>query len=328
MIAMRGAKGKSAEEQKCNSTEGLKNFCTIALLHFCTFRAKVLPMGRYRKILAAVDGSDSSKNAFRQACKIVHDDKSWITVLTTIPVYQDQFDVLSTREKIGKKLQEEGEKILAGIREIANEEDVYIRTKIEEGTPFQTIVDAADEGGYDLIVMGRHGMKRLEKTLVGSVTARVIGHSQSDVLVVPHDSAIGWKEILLPTDGSKYCRAAAEKAIDLAKSYGGQLRIVSIVDVTDEFQTEAPGAVEKLVKEAKGFVEGVKRNAEAEGVKAEALVKEGETYKIITDTARQYNSNVIVMGSHGRTGIKRLLMGSVAEKVIGYAPCPVLVVKP
>lgn len=284
-------------------------------------------MARYRKILVAVDGSDSSKNAFRQACRIVHDDKSWITVLTTIPVYQDQFDVLTTKEKVSKKLLEEGEKIISEIKEIADEEDVYIRTKIEEGTPFQTIVDIADEGGFDLIVMGRHGMKRLEKTLVGSVTARVIGHSQSDVLVVPMNSSVGWKEILLTTDGSKYSRAAMEKAAELAKSYEGKLKVVSIVDVTDEFQTEAPDAVEKLIGEAKGFVNDVKKNAEAQGLKIETFVKEGETYRIIADMAMQNNSNVIVMGSYGRTGIRRLLMGSVTEKVIGYSPCPVLIVK-
>ncbi len=288
---------------------------------------KYNPVGRYRKILVAVDGSDSSKNAFRQACKIVHDDKSWITVLTTIPIYDDQFDVLSTREKVGKRLHEEGERILSEIKGIADEEDVYIKTKVEEGTPFQTIVDIADEGSFDLIVMGRHGMKHLEKTLVGSVTARVIGHSRSDVLVVPHNASINWKNILLPTDGSKYCKAATEKAIDLAKSYGGELKTVSIVDVTEEFQTEAPGAVEKLVREAKGFVDNVKQNAEAQGVKTDAFVKEGESYRIITELAEEHGSDVIIMGSHGRTGIRRLLMGSVTEKVIGYAPCPVLIVK-
>jgi len=57
------------------------------------------------------------------------------------------------------------------------------------------------------------------------------------------------------------------------------------------------------------------------------LVQEGETYEVITDLARELMSNVIVMGSHGRTGVKRFLIGNVAEKVIGYAPCPVLIAK-
>jgi len=284
-------------------------------------------MGRYRKILVAVDGSVSSKNAFIQACKIARDDKSWVTVITTIPLYHDQFEVLSIKENVSKALREEGEKILSEIKMIADKEDAFIKLKLEEGSPFDTIIDIADEGNFDLIVMGRHGKARIEKALVGSVTARVIGYSQRDVLVVPMDTSIGWKNIFLPTDGSRYNKAATEKAIDVAKSYGGQLKVVSVVDVTEEFHTEAPGAVEELVKKAKEFVDEVKEKAEALGVKTEGFVREGESYKVITDLSKEYNSNVIVMGSHGRTGIRRLLMGSVTEKVIGYAPCPVLVVK-
>ncbi len=284
-------------------------------------------MGRYRKILVAVDGSDSSKNAFIQACKIARDDKSWITVITTIPLYQDQFETLGIKEKVSKALKEEGEKILSEIKTVAEREDAYIKLKLEEGSPFDTIIDIADEGNFDLIVMGRHGKASIEKTLVGSVTARVIGYSQRDVLVVPRGTSIGWTNIFLPTDGSKYNKVAMEKAIDLAKSYGGQLKVISVVDVTEEFYTEAPGAVEELVKKAKKFVNDIKEKAEAQRINTEVFVREGESYKVITELSRQYNSNVIVMGSHGRTGIRRLLMGSVAEGVIGHAPCPVLIVK-
>ena len=284
-------------------------------------------MGRYRKILVAVDGSDSSKNAFIQTCKIARDDKSWITVITTIPLYQDQFETLGIKEKVSKALKEEGEKILSEIKTIADREDAFIKLKLEEGSPFDIITDIADEGNFDLIVMGRHGKARIEKALVGSVTARVIGYSQKDVLVVPMDTSIGWKNIFLPTDGSRYNKGATEKAIDLAKSYHGQLKVISVVDVTEEFHTEAPGAVEELVKKAKKFVYAVKEKAESQGINTEAFVREGESYKVITELSKEYNSNVIVMGSHGRTGIRRLLMGSVTEKVIGYAPCPVMVVK-
>ncbi|MBI4849158.1 MAG: universal stress protein [Nitrospirae bacterium] len=284
-------------------------------------------MGRYRKILVAVDGSEPSRNAFRQACKIVRDDKSWITVITSVPIYQDQFEVLSTREKVTRTLKDEGQKILSEIQKIANEEDIYIRTRLEDGSPFDTVTDVADEGNYDLIVMGRHGKGRIEKALVGSVTARVIGYTQRDVLVVPGDASIGWGHILLPTDGSKYNKAATEKAVDLAKSYAGDLKVLSVVDVTDEFHAEAPGAVEELVRQAKKIASDVREKAEAEGIKTEAFVREGESFKVITELSREFHSNVIVMGSHGRTGIRRLLMGSVTEKVIGYAPCPVLVVK-
>lgn len=284
-------------------------------------------MGRYRRILVAVDGSESSKNAFRQACRIALEDKSWLTVITTIPSYEDLFQMPSIQEKVSIALRAEGEKIVAEIKEIAAEEDTYIKTLLEEGTPFDTIIDTAEEGNYDLIVMGRLGMKRIEKALVGSVTARVIGNSQRDVLVFPLNTKIGWNNIMLATDGSKYSISATDKAIDIAHSYGGEVRAVSVVDVTEEFQTEAPEAVDRLVAGAKGFVEEVRKKAETQGVRIEPLVREGETYKVITELAKKFATDIIVMGSHGRTGIKRLLMGSVTEKVLGYAPCPVLVIR-
>ncbi len=284
-------------------------------------------MGRYRRILVAVDGSESSKNAFRQACRIALADKSWLTVITTIPSYEDLFQMPSIQEKVSFALKAEGEKIVSEIKEIAAQEDAYIKTILEEGTPFDTIIDTAEEGNYDLIVMGRLGRRRIEKALVGSVTARVIGNSQRDVLVFPLSTNIGWNTIMLATDGSKYSLSATDKAIDIAKSYGAEIKAVSVVDVTEEFQTEAPEAVDRMIEGAKGFVEEVKKKAETEGVRIEPLVREGETYKVITDLAKKFAGNVIVMGSHGRTGIKRLLMGSVTEKVLGYAPCPVLVVR-
>jgi nucleotide-binding universal stress UspA family protein len=284
-------------------------------------------MGRYRRILVAVDGSESSKNAFRQACRLALMDKSWLTVITTVPPYEDLFQIPSVHEKVSRALREEGEKVLAGIAKIAKEEDAYIKTVLEEGTPFHAIVDTAEEGNYDLIVMGRHGTKPIERALVGSVTARVIGNSQRDILVFPLGTAIGWRSILLATDGSRYSRFATEKAIDIAKAHGSKVRAVSVVDVTEEFQAQAPEAVDALVEKAKGYVGEVKQKAETGGVEIEAIVREGESYKVITDLSKKNLCEVIIMGSHGRTGVKRLLMGSVTEKVIGYAPCPVLVVR-
>lgn len=282
-------------------------------------------MTRYRKILVAVDGSESSKNAFRQACRLGRDNKSWITVITAIPLFEDQFDMLSMKEKASKTLREEGEKILAGIKGIAEEEDVYIIPKLKEGSAFEMILDTAEENNFDLIVMGRRGMSRIERALVGSVTASVIAHSSRDVLVVPNKTALGWKNILLPTDGSRYSDVAVDKTLELASNYGSSITAVSIVDVTEEFYSEAPEAVEELIRNAKRFVESIAKRAD--GIRTTTLVKEGESFEVITKLAEEIHSGIIVMGSHGRTGVKRFLIGNVTEKVIGYAPCPVLVVK-
>ena len=84
---------------------------------------------------------------------------------------------------------------------------------------------------------------------------------------------------MLATDGSRYSAVAAERAIAFAQSYGGELKVLSVVDVPTEFYAEAPEAVEDLVRKAKGFVAEVKKQAEAAGVKAETFVGEAEAHR-------------------------------------------------
>ncbi|HYA11440.1 MAG TPA: universal stress protein [Thermodesulfovibrionales bacterium] len=285
-------------------------------------------MGKYyKKILIAVDGSESSMHALKESIKLANNEQSWITVLSVIPTYEGDLGatwLTNVKEAMAKPCRI----ALLEAEKLAKDEKVLIKTVCEEGEIYERIVDLADAENCDLIVMGRKGISGLEKVLVGSVTARVIGHTQRDVLVVPKSTAIECKSVLFATDGSKYSEAATNRAIGFAKSYGSEFKVISVVDVTEEFMARAPGALEDLVKKAKDVVEDVKKKASSEGVKAEGIVREGEAYKVITDTASREKAGIIVVGSHGRTGLRRLLMGSVTEKVIGYAPCPVLVVKP
>ncbi len=283
-------------------------------------------MGRYRKILVAVDGSESGFHALRQSFNLAGDEKSWITVVSVVARFEGDLELVGVRD-IRTALRQPCEKALSAASSIAQTERALIKTVCEEGEIYERIVDLADAEICDLIIMGRKGTGRLEKTLVGSTTARVIGHSRRDVLVVPENARIGWNKILVATDGSRYSRMAVERAIDFAKSYGGQLRAVSVVDVPPEFYAEAPNAVDDMIARAKEYVDDISKQAAHAGVKVQAFVGEGEAYRIITDLARREDVNVITMSSHGRTGLRRLLMGSVAEKVIGLAPCPVLVVR-
>jgi nucleotide-binding universal stress UspA family protein len=283
-------------------------------------------MGRYRKILVAIDGSESSKHALRESFKLASDEKCWITVVSVIPSYEGDLGAMwinNVKEAMAKPCK----LALSEAENIAKKERVLIKTVCEEGEIYERIVDLADAENSDLIVMGRKGTAGLQRTLIGSVTARVIGHSQRDVLVVPNDTSIGWKSILFATDGSKFSEAATDKAIDFAKSYGSELNVITVVDVTEEFMARAPGALEDLVKKAKSMVEDVKKKADSKGIKAESIVREGDAYKVIINVAKKQKANAIIMGSHGRTGLKRLLMGSVTERVIGHAPCPILIVK-
>jgi nucleotide-binding universal stress UspA family protein len=283
-------------------------------------------MGKYKKILVAVDGSESSRNALLQAFRFASDEKCWITVTSVVPPYEGEIEILAIRD-IRASLRKPCDDALSEAQKLAEQERALIKTVCEEGEIYGRIVDLADAENCDLIIMGRRGRRRINSALVGSVTARVIGHTQRDVLVVPNGMSVGWKTIVFATDGSRYSALSADRAIAFARSYGGELKIISVVDVPTEFYAEAPQAVEDLVRKAKGFVADVKKKAEGEGVKAETFVGEAEAYEAINNLAREQKADIIIMGSHGRTGLRRLLMGSVTEKVIGYAPCPVLVVK-
>jgi nucleotide-binding universal stress UspA family protein len=283
-------------------------------------------VGRWRKILVAFDGSAAGENALLQAFRLASDERCWITVTTVVPQYSGDVDLTAVQD-IHTALKRPGEALLARAASLAKSEGALIKTALEEGETHKRLVDLAEAENCGIIVMGRSGVSMVERALIGSVTARVIGHSRRDVLVVPPGAGIGWKNILLPTDGSKNSDEAAERAINFAKCYGGRIIIVSVVDIPDELYAEAPSLVEELVNKARGYVDRVQAVAAGAGVDAEAYVREGECYNVIIRLARDVHADLIIMGSHGRTGIKRLLMGSVAEKVIGHASCPVLVVK-
>lgn len=171
-------------------------------------------------------------------------------------------------------------------------------------------------------------MSLIEKAFVGSVTSRVIGYGRQDVLVIPFESKLSWDNILVATDGSAYSEVAAMRAIEIARKYKSKVKVLSVVDVTVEFMIRAQEVYNNLVEKAKDITNNIKAKAFSLGVGAEPIVRDGEVYKVILDVANEYKIDMIVMGSLGRSGIKRLLMGSTTERVLGHANCPVLIIKP
>jgi nucleotide-binding universal stress UspA family protein len=146
----------------------------------------------------------------------------------------------------------------------------------------------------------------------------------SDAVTCP---ITGLKKILLATDGSLHSEKALKEAVSLAKTCGTKLYVISVIEVNPEYAALAPQVIEKSEKEAMETLDAVKQCAAKEGIDVETVIHEGEeAWRFIIDEAKNKNIDMIVMGSHGRTGLKRLLMGSVTARVIGHAHCKVLVV--
>lgn len=140
--------------------------------------------------------------------------------------------------------------------------------------------------------------------------------------------------ILVPIDGSDSSMRAAEYGVNVAKMLGAQIIVVYVIDavVLDEarsfFKVGEYEDVELKLKQAgQRYINYVLGLAEKEGVKAASLLAKGRPFDVIVHIAEESKVDLIVMGTHGRRGPDRILIGNVAERVIEYSPCPVLVVK-
>ncbi len=135
------------------------------------------------------------------------------------------------------------------------------------------------------------------------------------------------KNILLATDGSEYSEGAAKEAIYLAKSCIAKLSVIYVLEVNPELETEGQKVVEKMESEARAHMDAIRKRAAQDNVECEVVVRRtDQPYKAIVEEAEKRGIDAIIMGRRGKTGLKKILMGSVTAKVIGYAPCKVLVV--
>jgi len=196
----------------------------------------------------------------------------------------------------------------------------------KRGNHYEKIVDLAYTENCDLIILGKteSGLKRM---LLGSTAARVIGYSPVDVLVIPHEREVSFQKILVPFDLSSYAYRAFEKALELSKFYQSELYLLSVIDLPVEALSEAPQLYEKMAKKIKEAFSELKTKAKEAGINCEVELSEGDPAVKILKTAEEKEIGVIVMGSYGKRGLKRLLMGSVTKKVISLGDRPVLVVK-
>ena len=140
-----------------------------------------------------------------------------------------------------------------------------------------------------------------------------------------------YKKIVLAVDGSEVSKNAAKHAVELAKSTGGELIAVHVVPPIDATSVESFNPemlLDGLRKEGEKILAEVKDLASQKGVNIETRVEDGIPYDRICELAEEWDADIIVMGSHGRTGIGKVFIGSVAERVISKTKCrPVLVVR-
>jgi nucleotide-binding universal stress UspA family protein len=281
----------------------------------------------YRTILVAVDGSDSGFNALRQALSLAKTQHGAIKVISVAPPHSGELSLVGVREHVNDMIVAPHQKALDEALKISGTYGVPVKKLLRIGEPSETIVDAAEELNCKLIVVGVRGGNPARTILMGSTAARVIGFSNTDVLAVPLGCELSLERAIVALDGSASSKTVMSRAFALNRTYGLALSFLSVADIPSHLYGLDAKVAGEMINEARQVLEPVHKVAEKENITSDFLVREGKPGEIIVLTAKQKNSGIIIIGSHGRTGIKRLLMGSVAERVIGNAPCPVLVVR-
>lgn len=136
-----------------------------------------------------------------------------------------------------------------------------------------------------------------------------------------------YDSILVPTDGSDTAQVAVEHAIDHAKRYDAALHTLYVVEEPPSDEAASPNVLEALESTGKRAIQDVTDAAEAADVgTVEGSVAEGSPYRAILEYVDRNDIDLVVMGTHGRTGLDRYLLGSVTEKVVRSSPVPVLTV--
>ena len=210
----------------------------------------------------------------------------------------------------------------AGVLKVARQaaaSNVACETEvIQAGEIFQEIVNQAADMQADLIIMGRRSRHGLARLMLGDITARVIGHAHCSVLVIPRAAEISGRHFVIASDGSRFGDTAAATAGKLALLCKTPTTVVSVT---------SPSHSEQRREEARQAINRITSFMAIEGVSADSRLLEGRPDEKIVEVANTTGADLIVVGSHGRTGLERVLLGSVTERVLNITPCAVLVVR-
>jgi nucleotide-binding universal stress UspA family protein len=293
------------------------------------------------KILWTTDGSRESKEALSYAKIFAKAFNSEILGLHVIKSIDKGFlGLLGERLDIRGLTEDSTIKanwfdMFEGVQEELKREGLKFSFKVLSGTPHEKIIEVSNEEKADFIVMGKRGMGLKDRMLVGSNTIKVLQRSQLPVLAVKdrrQKTIPRIRKILVPFDVSEKFDTALRYAVSLGRTFNGIISVIYVLELIS-YPYEFPL---KVLNEIKGLHDSELKNKIAEihsqeGNKVKIKHKVIESinpYLGIIRYAEDEKPDIIVMNTHGRKGMKKLMLGSVAEKVIQEAPCSILAIKP
>jgi nucleotide-binding universal stress UspA family protein len=293
------------------------------------------------RVLLATDFSRCAERALEHALAIASWWKAELHILHVLEFVPGMNPEYPVNEMYLEQLRKDALCQLAEIQKRAAETGLSIRTTIDQGIPSQRTDILAADLGADLIVMGTHGRTGLEHILVGSTAERVVRTAPCPVLTVkarrdkpPQPSGpagvASLRHLLIPIDFSACSLEALEYGVQLARYAGSAVTILHVLEpVAYGLDFTLGSSVEWRTQKAyvEGRLEILRALCTSNGTNAEQVLKAGTPADSIRDYADRQQPDLVIMGTHGRRGVSRMLGGSVAETMLRLAPCPVLTVR-
>jgi nucleotide-binding universal stress UspA family protein len=302
-------------------------------------------------VLAPIDGSARALHAVPWAAKLAGRGGT-VLLFRAIPAEPDYAEALFSFAGEGEagvqRIRDEWQAVAqADFDEAANlsaDSGVRVERLVAEGEPDEGIVDAAEQRGVDIIAMASHGRGAIGRAIFGSVADRVARTSPVPVLILrtPHDDLphgdVVVRRVVVPLDGSPLAEEALPVAASVARGIGAPIYVVRAVDPASSLPV-APGALgptpvatseivdriyQELDAEASRTVSNAVAKLQKEGIETSGATLTGSPFSAISDITE--SDDLLVLTSHGRSGVGRWLLGSVAEKLVREAPAPVLLV--
>ena len=265
-------------------------------------------------ILLTLDDAEASAGAIKVATQLASDTGAELVVLSVLPA-PEGYGLMGLDARAVEE--ERASSMVERIAADAKTAGVNARAHAVRGdSPAEVIVEAGRELKADVIVLGRRGRNDLARAMLGDLTARVIGAASSPVLVVPRAASLPRKRLLLASDGSPASERAGRTAALCAKLISLPVTVMS-VEVPDH-EAHRQAEAQKIVARTVNFLR-------VRGVDADGKVARGTPPEEIVKMAGEVGADLIVVGSEGRSGLGRVMLGGNCQAVIGKSTCPVLV---
>lgn len=297
-------------------------------------------MFRTKTILHPTDFSDESQHAFEYAYELAKLRNAELHLLHVAPSLGDDplrgaFDASLDEAEFYRQIRDEADEKMKQLIDTVEASDVAVRRIHSRGVaPAPVIVEYAERQNIDMIVMGTEGRRGVSRLVLGSVAGEVVRSAPCAVLTVQEGAAMPSevKRVLAPVDLSEYSRSLLRVARDLTASFNASLDVLHVVEPLP-FPVPLVGAVTihdlipDPVAQSEKHLKQLVDSSEGLPVSISTHVAEGHAAMTIVDTAEEEGADLIVIASHGRTGIERIMLGSVTARVVRRAGCPVCVVR-